>query len=61
LKAQASMTDWSGQQLHPGSDGRVIALGDARLLQEAVHVFKAETQRHCPGRPEPHPEAYATT
>jgi myo-inositol-1(or 4)-monophosphatase len=39
--AGGRVTDWAGQKLHPGSDGRVIALGDARLLQEAVHLLQS--------------------
>jgi myo-inositol-1(or 4)-monophosphatase len=35
------VTDWSGAPLQPGSDGRVIALGDARLLSEAVHLLQS--------------------
>jgi len=27
--------------LHPGSDGRVIALGDERLLSEAVQLLRS--------------------
>jgi myo-inositol-1(or 4)-monophosphatase len=39
--AGGCVTDWSGAPLHPGSDGRVIALGDARLLTEAVQLLRS--------------------
>jgi myo-inositol-1(or 4)-monophosphatase len=39
--AGGRVTDWAGQKLHPGSDGRVIALGDSRLLPEAVHLLQS--------------------
>ncbi len=39
--AGGRVTDWAGQALHPGSDGRVIALGDPRLLAEAVHLLQS--------------------
>jgi myo-inositol-1(or 4)-monophosphatase len=39
--AGGRVTDWSGAPLHPGSDGRVIALGDARLLSEAVQLLRS--------------------
>ncbi len=39
--AGGRVTDWAGQTLHPGSDGRVIALGDAGLLTEAVQLLRS--------------------
>jgi len=39
--AGGRMMDWAGQTLHPGSDGRVVALGDARLLSEAVQLLRS--------------------
>jgi myo-inositol-1(or 4)-monophosphatase len=39
--AGGRVTDWSGAPLHPGSDGRVVALGDPRLLPEAVHLLQS--------------------
>jgi myo-inositol-1(or 4)-monophosphatase len=39
--AGGRVTDWAGQPLHPGSDGRVMALGDPRLLAEAVHLLQS--------------------
>jgi myo-inositol-1(or 4)-monophosphatase len=39
--AGGRVTDWAGAPLHPGSDGRVIALGDPRLLPEAVHLLQS--------------------
>ncbi len=34
--AGGRMTDWQGQRLRPGGDGRVIAVGDGRLLPDVV-------------------------
>lgn len=34
------MTDWQGNPLTRFSDGRVLALGDRRLLGEAVHLLE---------------------
>jgi histidinol phosphatase-like enzyme (inositol monophosphatase family) len=37
--AGGKVTDWSGQTLRPGSDGRVLAVGDAALLPQAVALL----------------------
>jgi myo-inositol-1(or 4)-monophosphatase len=34
--AGGSITDWNGAPLHPNGDGRVLALGDASLLSDAM-------------------------
>ena len=39
--AGGRVTDWAGQALHPGSDGHVLALGDGRLLSEAVQLLRS--------------------
>jgi histidinol phosphatase-like enzyme (inositol monophosphatase family) len=36
MGAGGHMTDWAGQPLHAGSDGRVIAAGDPALVEAAV-------------------------
>ena len=33
------MADWNGEPLHAGSDGRVIALGDAARLEDVVELL----------------------
>ncbi|CAK0740726.1 inositol-phosphate phosphatase / L-galactose 1-phosphate phosphatase / histidinol-phosphatase [Azospirillaceae bacterium] len=38
------ITDWSGAPLHAGSDGRVIASGDARLHAETLAVLHGHTR-----------------
>ena len=37
--AGGRMTDWAGQPLRPGGDGRVLAVGDAALLAPALHLL----------------------
>jgi histidinol phosphatase-like enzyme (inositol monophosphatase family) len=37
--AGGSLTGWDGAALHEGSDGRVLALGDARLLPAATALL----------------------
>lgn len=37
--AGGSITDWTGAPLHPGGDGRVLALGDPSLLDAAVRAL----------------------
>jgi fructose-1,6-bisphosphatase/inositol monophosphatase family enzyme len=37
--AGGAMTDWSGRPLDAGSDGRVIAAGDRRLIEQAVDLL----------------------
>ncbi len=37
--AGGTMTDWAGQPLRQGSDGRVIAAGDARVAEAAAAVL----------------------
>ncbi len=34
--AGGAMTDWTGAPLRPGSDGRVVAVGDAALLSQVL-------------------------
>jgi hypothetical protein len=34
------MTDWQGNRLTRGSNGQVLALGDIRLLDEAVELLE---------------------
>ena len=38
--AGGKVTDWAGQPLHPDGDGRVLSVGDPRLLPEAVALLK---------------------
>jgi inositol-phosphate phosphatase/L-galactose 1-phosphate phosphatase/histidinol-phosphatase len=38
--AGGTITDWSGQPLHLGSDGRVIAAGSAALANEAASILQ---------------------
>jgi inositol-phosphate phosphatase/L-galactose 1-phosphate phosphatase/histidinol-phosphatase len=38
--AGGRMTDWKGQALKQGSDGRVIAVGDPRLLEPALRYLR---------------------
>jgi myo-inositol-1(or 4)-monophosphatase len=38
--AGGRITDWAGQPLRPGGDGRVLAVGDAALLAAAVHLLR---------------------
>ena len=37
--AGGSVTDWSGQKLRPGGDGRVLSVGDPRLLPAIVDLL----------------------
>ena len=37
--AGGRMTDWNGERLRPDGDGRVLAVGDARLLAEAAALL----------------------
>jgi myo-inositol-1(or 4)-monophosphatase len=37
--AGGRMTDWAGQPLRPGGEGRVLAVGDAALLAPALHLL----------------------
>jgi len=37
--AGGSLTDWQGHPLRPDGDGRALALGDAKLLDEAVGLL----------------------
>jgi len=37
--AGGRMTDWNGQKLRPGGDGRVLAVGDPALLSQAVRLL----------------------
>jgi histidinol phosphatase-like enzyme (inositol monophosphatase family) len=37
--AGGRVTDWSGQKLRPGGDGRVLSIGDPNLLPEVVGVL----------------------
>jgi myo-inositol-1(or 4)-monophosphatase len=37
--AGGSVTDWSGQKLRPGGDGRVLSIGDPTLLPQVVAVL----------------------
>jgi myo-inositol-1(or 4)-monophosphatase len=37
--AGGRVTDWSGQPLHPGSDGSVLAVGDPKLLPQALALL----------------------
>ncbi len=39
--AGGRLTDWSGDALHPGSDGRVLAVGDGALLAPALALLAA--------------------
>jgi myo-inositol-1(or 4)-monophosphatase len=39
--AGGRITDWSGAPLHPDGDGRVLAVGDAALLQGAMAILAA--------------------
>ena len=43
--AGGRMTDWQGRTLQPGSDGRVLAVGDAALLQPAVRLLNRSGER----------------
>ncbi len=38
--AGGKVTDWSGQPLRPDGDGRVLSVGDATLLPQAVALLK---------------------
>jgi histidinol phosphatase-like enzyme (inositol monophosphatase family) len=38
--AGGRMTDWDGQPLRPDGDGRVLAVGDPALLEEAVAALR---------------------
>jgi histidinol phosphatase-like enzyme (inositol monophosphatase family) len=38
--AGGKVTDWAGKPLRPDGDGRVISVGDPRLLPEAVALLK---------------------
>ncbi len=38
--AGGKVTDWAGQPLRPDGDGRVISVGDPRLLPETVALLK---------------------
>ena len=38
--AGGRMTDWAGAPLHPGSDGRVLAVGDPALHSPAIHLLE---------------------
>jgi histidinol phosphatase-like enzyme (inositol monophosphatase family) len=40
--AGGRITDWEGQPLRPGSDGRVVAVGDPVLLRSAIKVLAAK-------------------
>jgi histidinol phosphatase-like enzyme (inositol monophosphatase family) len=37
--AGGRVTDWSGQKLRPGGDGRVLSIGDPKLLPQVVGVL----------------------
>ena len=37
--AGGRMTDWDGASLHAGGDGRVLAVGDPRLLDQATDLL----------------------
>ena len=37
--AGGRMTGWNGETLHPGGDGRALAVGDPRLMAEAVSLL----------------------
>jgi fructose-1,6-bisphosphatase/inositol monophosphatase family enzyme len=39
------ITDWEGQPLHDGSDGRVVAVGDPALHGEVVAVLSGRRSR----------------
>jgi histidinol phosphatase-like enzyme (inositol monophosphatase family) len=43
--AGGRMTDWSGQPLRPDGDGTVLAVGDAALLDAAVHALNIPALR----------------
>lgn len=38
--AGGRMTDWEGQALHKGSDGRVVAVGDPALLPQVLELLE---------------------
>lgn len=38
--AGGRMTDWHGQSLHKGSDGRVVAVGDPALLPQVLELLE---------------------
>ncbi len=38
--AGGRVTDWSGQRLRPGGDGRVLSVGDPALLSDIVALLK---------------------
>lgn len=38
--AGGKVTDWSGQALRPGSDGRVLSVGDPALLPQVMALLK---------------------
>jgi myo-inositol-1(or 4)-monophosphatase len=38
--AGGRLTDWQGRQLHPGGDGRALAVGDPALLDQAVALLR---------------------
>lgn len=38
--AGGRMTDWRGQSLHKGSDGRVVAVGDPALLPQVLELLE---------------------
>jgi fructose-1,6-bisphosphatase/inositol monophosphatase family enzyme len=38
--AGGKITDWSGQTLRPGGDGRVLSVGDPALLSDVVTLLK---------------------
>jgi histidinol phosphatase-like enzyme (inositol monophosphatase family) len=40
--AGGRVTGWDGEALRPGGDGRVLAVGDARLVAEAVMLLRAD-------------------
>ncbi len=37
--AGGKVTDWSGQPLRPGGDGRVLSVGDPALLADVVALL----------------------
>ena len=39
--AGGRITDWSGRKLEAGGDGRALAVGDSRLLEQAVALLAA--------------------
>ena len=44
--AGGTMSDWNGEPLHAGSDGRVIALGDPARLEDVLEAMSGHGHAH---------------